>query len=994
MKEVPFICNPKLLNGLPKTSIIYGASCGSGSLALIGIGKIQIQYKDKIYEETIDKTRNIGEIKTFLAPLWGFDSASVVLQDLNSQVLSQQIQLKDLVIEGKTILKMVPKSEVQIGDEEDMKFIFDDCDIPSVKLGSKNQLILWLINPRYSTNEFIETFLITYRMFISPLELIEILIKYFQKTDEIPIKPHTKLLHNYEKKQQQKQKSSSFSSSNKSSFQLYGYDDHEILFKERIIDVFKLWLKNHQCDFFGSKPESVQLLTILHKFIDENVMQYDKEIAFELTRLYHQMDPTKLKRADTLKFAPESFKPIGNTGDPFLNYPLQEIARQLCLISHEMYSNIEIKELIGLGWMKPDKFTRSPNILKMINHANKISNWVCLSILAQSTTKKKIKMYEKFVDLSLECLDLKNYNSLMEIISGLQSNSLLKFAKSWPNFTSQTNPYVDKVEKLSIMLISRNKAELREKLKYSNPPCVPFLGMYLQDLLFLEDGNKDEMDGLINFRKCSLIACTIKSFQKFQKEFYPFLSVLQLKKFLELNDENSIKKDKELAEYSSQLAFLNNTSNILVDRKKTIDLQGERSSMWKQWCDKIDNDKIIYFTDDGLHKNFLEVLLDSFAIENSLYSVMTVFPKNEIEIKLLKRVLEISFIPEMNVDELIEILHLARKINLPKHLRAIFSHSICTFKNIFPHASSYPNISKIYDTGNSDSTSSVKSQDQDDLMSLKGKRKKCNRAAIKLCKVSTTMIAGNDHIQIFPLLYRNLYPNQITDLRNFPITQRQKILDSLHKLKLQQESILPLTGKDNENIRKLEHEKRQFDNSLKEFKKRIDEIDGEFSFIQSEINKIENKTKKYFHDLSSNISQQKSKIERLNAIENLIVHIISLSETKTENQSTNFDSIDSAIGFISNYLKNLENSLLLLGNKLNTILNDIKVMGARYGPAVTKALEFDYSQTQQSFALTIQHFDFANDTLLDLQEETSILAGKNKIIKFILDFSNFFFFPL
>lgn len=43
---------------------------------------------------------------------------------------------------------------------------------------------------------------------------------------------------------------------------------------------------------------------------------------------------------------------------------------------------------------------------------------------------------------------------------------------------------------------------LRTMCRQADPPVVPYLGIYLGDLVFIEDGNLDEVDGgLINFKK-------------------------------------------------------------------------------------------------------------------------------------------------------------------------------------------------------------------------------------------------------------------------------------------------------------------------------------------------------------------------------------------------------------------------------------------------------------------------------------------------------------
>ncbi len=51
----------------------------------------------------------------------------------------------------------------------------------------------------------------------------------------------------------------------------------------------------------------------------------------------------------------------------------------------------------------------------------------------------------------------------------------------------------------------------RETLHQTSTPLIPYLGVYLSDLVFIETGNSDWWDGsnLVNFKKCRFIAKVI-----------------------------------------------------------------------------------------------------------------------------------------------------------------------------------------------------------------------------------------------------------------------------------------------------------------------------------------------------------------------------------------------------------------------------------------------------------------------------------------------------
>lgn len=90
---------------------------------------------------------------------------------------------------------------------------------------------------------------------------------------------------------------------------------------------------------------------------------------------------------------------------------------------------------------------------------------------------------------------------------------------------------------------NRNFTEYREMIHSVNPPCIPFLGIYLQDLTFIEDGNPDflaKSNNLINFAKRQKTAEVIREIKQFQSSPYTLQEVPLIQHFIKTQLETTL----------------------------------------------------------------------------------------------------------------------------------------------------------------------------------------------------------------------------------------------------------------------------------------------------------------------------------------------------------------------------------------------------------------------------------------------------------------------
>lgn len=114
---------------------------------------------------------------------------------------------------------------------------------------------------------------------------------------------------------------------------------------------------------------------------------------------------------------------------------------------------------------------------------------------------------------------------------------------------------------------NRNFTEYRVIVHSVNPPCIPFLGIYLQDLTFIEDGNPDYLrksNNLINFAKRQKAAEVIRELKQFQSFAYNFHTIPEFQDFIQVNLDESHDVDR-LYERSLVLEPRNNESNNAVN---------------------------------------------------------------------------------------------------------------------------------------------------------------------------------------------------------------------------------------------------------------------------------------------------------------------------------------------------------------------------------------------------------------------------------------------
>lgn len=260
---------------------------------------------------------------------------------------------------------------------------------------------------------------------------------------------------------------------------------------------------------------------ILSKYDIEHVYEiFEQDTIYDIQYLINRLVIKKKKACVKLKISKVPM-PKSNIFDVNEWSPLI-IAKQLSDYSHKLFSKIEYNELLLTNWTKKDKNKLSPNVVKIIERFDKVSFWVVEEILSYDKKSQRARAIENFLNISLECKNLKNFNDCRNILSGVNHFIIQNLHKTWKRVNEKSLEIFKSLNDFCSYV--KNYKKMREEMKLSlGEPCVPYLGLLLMKLAFIEEGPKyTNKENLINIEKIMKVNKEISFFFEFKTQTYNF----------------------------------------------------------------------------------------------------------------------------------------------------------------------------------------------------------------------------------------------------------------------------------------------------------------------------------------------------------------------------------------------------------------------------------------------------------------------------------------
>ncbi|KAM8878172.1 son of sevenless homolog 1 [Spinachia spinachia] len=478
--------------------------------------------------------KSAEEKNGWMAALISLQYRSTLERMLDSAMMQEEKEEQMRLPAAEVYRFAEPDSEENVVFEENVQ---SKSGIPIVKAGTVLKLIERLTFHMYADPNFVRTFLTTYRSFCKPQDLLDLLMERF----EIP-EPRLSDLDPMDGGEQPL-------SAELKRFRKEFVQPVQL----RVLNVCRHWVEHHFYDF----ERDAYLLRRLEEFIASvrgKAMRKWVESITKIIQRKKQVQVSMHSHSITFQSAPppiewHTCKP-GNTEqfDLMTLHPI-EIGRQLTLLESDFYRAVQPSELVGSVWTKEDKEIHSPNLLRMIRHTTNLTLWFEKCMVETENLEERVAVVSRIIEILQVFQELNNFNGVLEVVSAMNSSPVYRLDHTFEQIPSRQRKILEEAHELSEDHYKKYLAKLRS----INPPCVPFFGIYLTNILKTEEGNPDFLrrhgKDLINFSKRRKVAEITGEIQQYQNQPYCLRVETDIRRFFENLNPMEDLSEKDFADH-------------------------------------------------------------------------------------------------------------------------------------------------------------------------------------------------------------------------------------------------------------------------------------------------------------------------------------------------------------------------------------------------------------------------------------------------------------
>jgi hypothetical protein len=326
-------------------------------------------------------------------------------------------------------------------------------------------------------SSYLDTLLLTFRSFMRPTEFFDALVDRFNSIIPDDVTPE----------------------------ELESFRKMVVAVQLKVLHVLGHWIGHYWHDFSTDAVLKRGAIDFAEAVKNNDAFRYPARELLQKIR-------SQMEREEAIK----SFRNIMDTKKKAMEFVIEDIdvsvlAKQVTLHDFELFQQVHTIEFLNKLWKKKDSDTSewaTPNLDYFSQRFDLESYWAASEILKVEDVKKRAKILQKFIHLAKEFQTINNFFSMFATYAGLSMGSITRLQKTWDQLPPKTKQLYSEIEKLCDP--SRNMKAYRELLLTRMPPSLPFIPIYMKDLIFMNDGNPSFFKNMVNFDKLRMIGNRVR----------------------------------------------------------------------------------------------------------------------------------------------------------------------------------------------------------------------------------------------------------------------------------------------------------------------------------------------------------------------------------------------------------------------------------------------------------------------------------------------------
>ncbi|XP_039602793.1 rap guanine nucleotide exchange factor 3 isoform X1 [Polypterus senegalus] len=252
---------------------------------------------------------------------------------------------------------------------------------------------------------------------------------------------------------------------------------------------------------------------------EKHQLKLDTSSVFTSLGVNERLFACSSEEVEKLMPLPEQLGPSMSSMDLLEQISSKDIAYQMNEYNWELYSCVHLVEFVYyiFGCHRFQGVTTA-NLERFVRHFNEVQYWVVTEVCLCSDPTKRVQLLKKIIKIAIILKEQKNLNLFFAVMFGLSNTAVQRLGKTWERLPNKMRRIYSTYERL--LDPSRNHRTYRLAVSKLNPPYVPFIPLLLKDITFIHEGNKTNIENLVNFEKMRLVAKSLKIMQDGRSQPY------------------------------------------------------------------------------------------------------------------------------------------------------------------------------------------------------------------------------------------------------------------------------------------------------------------------------------------------------------------------------------------------------------------------------------------------------------------------------------------